>query len=158
MKAAIIEELASTWSVMAEMEDVSNPARRSTLRECADALRMLLSIPHDREREMEELLRSACAIADRHGAETAWGRFGDSIRKIGLNGVTARTYRDLEATHRVQQPDSERDAALKVARDWIVKNRPAITLSRQSTVDEYMALLATIDAAMAAQQGEKGGA
>ncbi len=97
MKAAIIEELVGTWEVMAETEDGSSPARRATLRECADALRMMLTIPDQREKELEDLLRSACAIADRKGDYTAWERFGNSIRKVGLNGVTARTYRDLEA-------------------------------------------------------------
>lgn len=97
MKAAIIEELAGTWEVMAEMEDGSSQARRATLRECADALRLLLAIPDEREKEMEELLRSACAIADRNGENTAWERFGNGIRKVGLNGVTARTYRVLKS-------------------------------------------------------------
>lgn len=50
----------------------------------------------DRIKEMESLLRSACAIADRNGEGTAWERFGNSIRAIGLNGITARTYRVLE--------------------------------------------------------------
>lgn len=97
MKVALIEELAATWEVMAATEDGSNPARRATLRECADAIRMLTTIPDNREQEMEDLLRSACAIADRHGVQTAWERFGNSIRKLGLNGITARTYRDLDA-------------------------------------------------------------
>lgn len=96
MKNAIIEELIGTWEVMAETEDDSTPSRRATLRQCADTLRMALSIPDVREKEMEELLRSACAIADRKGADTAWDRLGNSIRKLGLNGVTARTYRDLD--------------------------------------------------------------
>lgn len=100
MKAALIEELAGTWEVMAEMEDAAHPARRATMRECADALRMLLSIPDQREQEMEALLRSACAIADRKGAQTAWESFGNSIRKIGLNGITARTYRDLDSINK----------------------------------------------------------
>lgn len=95
MKAAIIDELAGTWEVMAATEDGSSPERRATLRECADALRMLLTLPDQREKELEELLRSACAIADRKGERTAWDRFGDSIRKVGLNGITARTYRIL---------------------------------------------------------------
>lgn len=95
MKAAIIEELAGTWEVMAEMEETAKPGRRETLRECADALRILLTIPDEREKEMEELLRSACAIADRNGENTAWERFGNGIRKVGLNGITARTYRVL---------------------------------------------------------------
>lgn len=51
--------------------------------------------PSAREQAMEELLRSACAIAERKGAETAWERFVNSIRELGLNGVTARTYRIL---------------------------------------------------------------
>lgn len=49
----------------------------------------------DRVKEMEELIRSACAIADRRGAGTAWDRFSASAAKLGLNGVTARTYRAL---------------------------------------------------------------
>lgn len=43
--------------------------------------------------ELEELLRSACAIADRSGLDTAWDLFGDSVRRLGLNGITARVYR-----------------------------------------------------------------
>jgi hypothetical protein len=95
MKAAIIEELAGTWEVMAEMEESAKPGRRETLRECADGLRMLLAIPDLREQELENLLRAACAIADRKGSDTAWERFGNSIRQVGLNGITARTYRVL---------------------------------------------------------------
>lgn len=49
----------------------------------------------DREQELEDLLRSACAIADRQGEGTAWERFANSIRDVGLNGITARTYRIL---------------------------------------------------------------
>jgi hypothetical protein len=49
----------------------------------------------DREDELEELVRSACAIAERKGASTAWDRFTASARALGLNGVTARTYRIL---------------------------------------------------------------
>lgn len=48
-----------------------------------------------RELEMEELLRSACAIAERNGHGTHWKRFIASINKLGLNGITARTYRVL---------------------------------------------------------------
>ena len=47
--------------------------------------------------ELEELLRSACAIAERRGEGTHWGRFIASVNKLGLNGVTARTYRVLES-------------------------------------------------------------
>lgn len=48
-----------------------------------------------REQELEDLLRSACAIAEREGRGTHWGRFIASINKLGLNGITARTYRIL---------------------------------------------------------------
>jgi hypothetical protein len=97
MKNAIIEELAGTWEVMAATEDAAKAGRRETLRECADTLRMLLTSKglNAREEEMEDLLRSACAIAERKGASTAWDRFADSIRRLGLNGITARTYRIL---------------------------------------------------------------
>lgn len=48
-----------------------------------------------REAELEDLLRSACAIAERKGEGTAWERFIASAAKQGVNGVTARTYRAL---------------------------------------------------------------
>lgn len=95
MKTAIVDELAGTWEVMAATEEESSATRRATLRECADALRMIIAIPDERDKELEELLRSACAIADRNGESTAWERFGNAIRKVGLSGITARTYRVL---------------------------------------------------------------
>ena len=49
----------------------------------------------DRIAELEELVRSACAIADRKGADTAWDRFKASAAKLHLNGVTARVYKVL---------------------------------------------------------------
>jgi hypothetical protein len=55
--------------------------------------------PTERDEQMAELLRSACAIADRQGAGTHWQRFGDSIRALGLNGITARTYQVLPSDH-----------------------------------------------------------
>jgi len=48
-----------------------------------------------RELELEELVRSACAIAERKGEGTHWGRFINSANQAGLNGITARTYRVL---------------------------------------------------------------
>lgn len=45
--------------------------------------------------EAHALLRSACAIAERAGSNTAWERFIQSVFALGLNGVTARTYRVL---------------------------------------------------------------
>lgn len=106
MRNSLLDELIGAWEVKAEMEPDAKPGRRETLRECADTLRALMESvapdqPTEREEQMVELLRSACAIADRQGHGTHWQRFGDSIRKLGLNGITARTYRvlpsDLEA-------------------------------------------------------------
>ena len=106
MSAAILDELAGTWEVMAEMEDNSKPGRRETLRECADGIRMVADMTRKaellgvrpknaREVALAELLRSACAIAERQGAGTAWDRFLASALTLGINGVTARTYRVL---------------------------------------------------------------
>ena len=103
MRNSLLDELIGNWEVQAEFLGNSDDAmrvRRETLRECADTLRMLMESvapdqPTEREEQMAELLRSACAIADRQGAGTHWQRFGDSIRKLGLNGITARTYRVL---------------------------------------------------------------
>lgn len=101
MKTALLDELAGTWEVMAEMEQDSKPGRRETLRECADMLRMLAAAnvapaePTAREKRMEELLTSAAAIAGRRGVGTAWERFGASIRAEGIGQITARTYRVL---------------------------------------------------------------
>lgn len=49
----------------------------------------------ERESEFIELLRSAHCIAERKGEDVAWDRFADSISKLGIGSVTARTYRVL---------------------------------------------------------------
>lgn len=51
--------------------------------------------------ELEDLLRAACAIADRSGLDTDWDLFGASVRRLGLNGMTARVYRASVAYHPV---------------------------------------------------------
>ena len=48
-----------------------------------------------REIELEELLHSAKAIADRKGKGTAWERFSESVAKAGISGITARVYKIL---------------------------------------------------------------
>src|SRR6478736_329787 len=50
---------------------------------------------NDRIKELEALVRSACAIAERRGESTHWERFVASVKAAGLSGVTARTYRVL---------------------------------------------------------------
>lgn len=47
--------------------------------------------------EMTSLLRSAICICERQGTATNWEGFAASIRKLGLSGVTARTYRQANA-------------------------------------------------------------
>lgn len=115
---ALLDELAGTWEVMAEMEQASKEGRRETLRECSDGLRMLADIVRktdslavraktDRVAVLEELLRSACAIAERQGAGTAWDRFAASVHAVGLNAVTARTYRVLPSDEPAPQAEPQ---------------------------------------------------
>ena len=48
-----------------------------------------------RELELEDLLRSAHAIAVRKGESTAWDRFAASCAALGVVAVTARHYKVL---------------------------------------------------------------
>ncbi len=48
-----------------------------------------------RELELEALLASARAIAQREGKDTHWQRFDESIAKMGISGVTPRVYKIL---------------------------------------------------------------
>lgn len=49
----------------------------------------------ERIAEMEHLLSSARCIAQRQGARTNWERFDESIAKLGISPITARTYKTL---------------------------------------------------------------
>ncbi len=53
---------------------------------------------------LEELLRSAHAIAARKGEHTAWDRFAASCQALGIGSVTARVYRVLPSDE--EPPDS----------------------------------------------------
>lgn len=48
-----------------------------------------------RELELEDLLVSARAIAQRKGAETAWERFDERLAKAGIGCVTAKVFKVL---------------------------------------------------------------
>lgn len=104
----LLTELADLWEIQAAstLGSVEAAKRVETLRECADALKMLLStVPADTPaqvtdlgaylRETAALLASARVIAQRQGQETAWDRFDESIAKLGISAVTARTYKVL---------------------------------------------------------------
>lgn len=49
-----------------------------------------------RELELEDVLRSAHAIAARKGDDTAWERFADRISKLGIGSITPKTFRKLD--------------------------------------------------------------
>jgi len=71
---------------------------------CGDPITMetvieVLKKELSRVKEMEELLKSANAIAQREGQGTAWKRFSESIRQLGIGSVTARTYRILPSDY-----------------------------------------------------------
>lgn len=48
-----------------------------------------------RELALEDLLRSARAIAQREGKDTAWKRFDDAIWLAGVSDITAKVFKVL---------------------------------------------------------------
>lgn len=48
-----------------------------------------------REAELEDLLISAHAIAERNGHDTAWERFANRLKAAGIGSITAKTFRVL---------------------------------------------------------------
>lgn len=48
-----------------------------------------------RELELEDLLTSARAIAQRAGADTAWERFDARLAEVGIGSVTAKVFKVL---------------------------------------------------------------
>ena len=76
------------------LKDGETPAQRiERERRDTDAVLTLLVREKEKTAAMEELLRSAHAIAARAGADTAWETFAASIQAMGIGAVTARTYR-----------------------------------------------------------------
>ena len=50
---------------------------------------------YDRVEKLEDMLRSAHAIAERKGEGTAWVRFAARIKALEIGSVTPRTFRIL---------------------------------------------------------------
>lgn len=48
-----------------------------------------------RELELEDLLTSARAIAERKGDDTAWERFSERLGEAGIGSVTAKVFKVL---------------------------------------------------------------
>ena len=48
-----------------------------------------------RELQLEDLLTSARAIAQRSGTETAWDRFDAAVANAGMGSVTAKVFKVL---------------------------------------------------------------
>lgn len=53
--------------------------------------------PEERIAELEDVLRSAHAIARRNGENTAWRRFAERIASMGIGSVTANVFKVLES-------------------------------------------------------------
>jgi hypothetical protein len=86
-------ETAETWETMAEMEADASPARRATLRECADVLRMLAN-----RREPEP---QTCPHSDPLRF-CAYRPDDVAVCPIGLNGCM--TYDEVQAEKRTRRP------------------------------------------------------
>ena len=95
MKTALLDELAGTWEVMAEMEQDSKPGRRETLRECADMLRMLAAASG------EPLFLLHCGQIDSAGEQHDWDCEADSGKRVDAfarqhPGQTIKLYAALQ--------------------------------------------------------------
>jgi hypothetical protein len=53
--------------------------------------------------ELEDLLTSARAIAERNGVDTAWARFSQRLAKAGIGAVTPKVFKVLPSDEPVSQ-------------------------------------------------------
>ena len=58
-------------------------------------LAKFVTVKTPRELELEDLLTSARAIAQRCGEQTAWGVFDSRLRNLGIGCVTPRVFKIL---------------------------------------------------------------
>lgn len=78
--------------------------------------------------ELEDLLRSAKAIALRRGGETDWERFANRCTALGINAITPCTFRAIGAGVTVppgyfRDPDGDLHESKPVTAIWIGKRR-----------------------------------
>lgn len=59
----------------------------------------------NREAELEDLLVSARAIAEREGLDTAWERFSNRLKAAGIGSITAKTFRVLPSDQALARID-----------------------------------------------------
>lgn len=85
-------ELAETWETMAEMEHDSHAARRATLRECADALRMLSNrtVPEPQSCPYSGVMRY-CQYRP------------ESVAKCGLGLASCRSWEEAQAHRKARR-------------------------------------------------------
>lgn len=96
--------------------------------------------------QLTELLRSAHAIAERRGADTAWQRFATSIQALGIGSVTARTYRVLPSD---EEASESALAAAQRECDRLREERDAADASARQLQERVQRL---VDGAVAERQ------
>lgn len=84
-----------------------------------DAVLTLLLREKGKTAAMEELLRSAHAIAARAGADTAWETFAASISALGIGAVTARTYRLPRTAPVIREHEASADCWCGPVADYV---------------------------------------
>lgn len=67
-----------------------------------------------REMELEDLLTSARAIAERRGQDTAWERFSERLAVAGIGSVTAKVFKVLPSDSEATQKEAPKGACCEV--------------------------------------------